>query len=116
MLSGRRWSARRWRVGGGWSRPRPAGGVVGEHRVVAVDREQLTLALRGGGVLPAYPAHDQPGGDLLAAGPPDERGVADPGDLRLADQRPGVRVFDRVRVDDVDPVRLADAGDRRGDR
>jgi len=44
------------------------GGIVGEYRVVAVDREQFALALRGLRVLPPHPAHDQPGGDLLALG------------------------------------------------
>ena len=37
-------------------------GAVGEHRVVAVDGEQLALV---GRVQVGHSAHDQPGGDVL---------------------------------------------------
>ena len=56
--------------------------AVGEHRVVAVDGEQLALV---GRVEVGDPAHDQPGGDALGLGLVRERGVADLGDLGVGD-------------------------------
>ena len=58
-------------------------GRVGEHGVVAPDREQLVLPWRPW-VLVADPADDQPGGDGLAL-LRGERGVAGLGDLGVGD-------------------------------
>jgi hypothetical protein len=44
-------------------------GGAGEHAVVAVDGEQLTLPVRNLlGVQPADPAQDQPGADVVGFG------------------------------------------------
>ena len=91
--------------------------AVGEHGVVAVDREQLALlgGLSGRHVFhvePADSAHDQPGGDLLAATTAGERGEPDLGDLGVGDPPLLVLVVDRVRILDRGPGLLLDVGDR----
>src|SRR5664280_1345602 len=56
--------------------------AVGEHGVVAVDREQLALPVTagnrrgglGGRVQAFHPAHDQPAADVVGGAPGDERG------------------------------------------
>jgi len=83
------------------------------NRVVAVGGEQLALVV---GVHVLDPAHDQPGGDAAGRGLAGERGVADLGDLRVADPALLRLVEDRVGVLDRRPGVLGDPGDRRPDR
>ena len=75
---------------------------VGEHGVVAPDREQLVLAAGGFAVEVLDPADDQPGGDRLAflRG---ERRVGHFGDLGVGDQPVLVLIPDRPRVGDRGP-------------
>jgi hypothetical protein len=74
--------------------------VGAEYRAVAVDGEQLGLspglpAGWGGRVEAADAAHDQPGGDVLGAAEPGERGEGHLGDLGVGDPPLLVLVEDR---------------------
>src|SRR4030095_7630569 len=82
-------------------------GRVGEHRVVAVIGDQLTLAGDLLGVVAPDPAHDQPGGDLVTGAV--ERDVHRFGDLRRGDPSSLILVPDGLRIADIDPLVFADA-------
>jgi len=108
--------ARRSRGRDGPSRLERGQWGVGEHRVVSVVGEQLTLPVRDGlGVQPLDPAHDQPAADVVALAAGGERGKGYLGDFGVREQAFFVFVPDRVRVVERDPRRLTDARDRCGD-
>jgi hypothetical protein len=87
-------------------------GVVGEHGVVAVDRERFGLPGRDSlGVEAPHAAHDQPGGDVLGAAASGERGERHLGDFGIGDPLVFVLVEDGVGVADRRPAGLVDAGD-----
>src|SRR5512133_771132 len=85
------------------------GGVRGELRggQVTPGGEQLTLftvaGWGGGGVEPADPAHDQPGGDVVGSAAAGERCERHFGDLRVGDPPLLGLVPDRLRVADGGP-------------
>jgi hypothetical protein len=86
---------------------------VGEDAVVAVEREQLTLALGDGRGVEAFdPAQNQPGRDVVGLAAGGECGEGDFGDFGVGDEPLFVIVPDRVRVPDRGPRRLLDARDR----
>src|SRR5207248_4444515 len=82
---------------------------VREEGVVAPHGEQCVVV-----VLVFDPAHDQPGGDLVAGA--GEGGVAGFGDLGLRDQLAGIGIFHRAGVAHRLPRVLGDVGDGALDR
>ena len=87
--------------------------AVGEHRVIAVGRQEFFLAGDLGRVVAVDPAHDQSGGHLMpGAG---ERRVCGFGDLGVGDPPAGVFVVDGLRVLDVEPLAVGDAVARGAD-
>ena len=89
---------------------------VGEDAVVAVGREQLSLAVGDGRGVEAFdPADDQPGADVVGFAAGRERGEGDFGDFGVGDEPLLVVVPDRVRIPDRGPCRLRDARDRCDD-
>jgi hypothetical protein len=95
--------------------------AVGEHGVVAVDRERFGLSGRDGGRVQApHAAHDQPGGDVFGAATAGERGELDFSDFGIGHEALFIVVPDRVGVADrVHPwsgmvvIALVTAGVRR---
>ncbi len=70
---------------------------VGEHPVVAVVGEQLTVSVRDRlGIEPADAAHDQPAADVVGFAAGRERGESHLGDFGVRDQSLFIFVPDRV--------------------